>query len=88
MSLITRYVQSAGHGVYRLWFMGIEAVRLMKRGGDREWKLLQRKAYWKNHLQTVYPGGLNEEFSSPLFGSIYSTSQKFGQTHPCRKKGT
>ena len=58
-SPVARLFNSPGHGLCRIWFMGIEAVRPLLRGGDRKGKLLQREAYWIHYLQTEYPGGLN-----------------------------
>ena len=61
-SPVARHFNSAGHGVCMLRFMGIEVVRSSLRGGDREKKLLQREADWIHHLQTEYPGGLNDMY--------------------------
>ena len=42
-STVARRFYSAGHGVCRS--VGVEAVRPLLRGGDRERNLLQREAY-------------------------------------------
>ncbi len=60
-SSVARHFNSAGHDVCSLRFQGIEEVKPLKRGGDREKALLQREAFWIHTLQTEYPKGMNEE---------------------------
>ncbi len=60
-SSVARHFNSAGHDVCSLRFQGIEEVKPLKRGGDREKALLQREAFWIHTLQTEYPKGMDEE---------------------------
>ena len=60
-SSVARHFNESGHDVCTLKFQGIEAVKALKRVGDRERYLLQWEAYWIFMLQTVHPNGLNEE---------------------------
>ena len=55
------------HDICTLRFQGIEMVKPLKRGGDRDRVLLQREAYWIHELNTVFPKGLNEELSLHCF---------------------
>ena len=60
-SPVARHFNEAGHTACDLRFQGIELVKPLKRGGNREKLLLQREAYWIYFLQSEYPKGLNEE---------------------------
>lgn len=66
-SPVARHFNECGHDVCTLRFQGIELVKPLKRGGDRERLLLQREAYWIFTLQTVQPNGLNEELTLTSF---------------------
>ena len=46
---------------HTLRFQGIEAIKTLRRGRDRERLLLKRKAFWMYTLQNVHLKGLNEE---------------------------
>ena len=76
-SPVTRHFNAVGHKICDLRFQGIELVKPLKRGGDREKLLLQREAWWIHNLQTEHPKGLNEElllgcFPMTLFTIFYS----------------
>ena len=60
-SPVARHFNTTKHDICTLRFQGIEMVKPLKRGGDRDKFLLQREAYWIHALNTVYPKGLNEE---------------------------
>ena len=60
-SPVARHFNAVGHKVCSLRFQGIEVVQPLKRGGDREKRLLQREAWYIHFLQTEQPKGLNEE---------------------------
>lgn len=62
-----RRFNSPGRGVCRLRFMGVEAVRPLWRGGDRQREPVQTEASWIQHLHTEYPRGLNEPLIFVLF---------------------
>lgn len=49
-SSVARHFNTAGHDVCSLRFQGIEEVRPVKRGRDRERRLLQREAFWIHTL--------------------------------------
>ena len=53
----------AGHSIADLTYLVIEHVKKSRRGGDLEAKLLQIESRWIYYLQTVNPGGMNEELS-------------------------
>ena len=57
---MARHFNNIKHDICTLRFQGIETVRPLKRGGDRDRVLLQREAYWIHALNTVFPKGLNE----------------------------
>ena len=60
-SPVARHFNNIKHDICTLRFQGIEVVKPLKRGGDRDRVLLQREAYWIHALNTVFPKGLNEE---------------------------
>ena len=66
-SPVARHFNEAGHTVCDLRFQGIEVVKPIKRGGNREKLLLQREAYWIHYLKTEFPKGLNEELVLSCF---------------------
>ena len=66
-SPVARHFNEAGHDVCSLRFQGIELVQPLRRGGDRDRRLLQREAYWIHRLQTESPRGLNEELLLSCF---------------------
>ncbi len=50
------------HSISTLQYIGIEAVKLPRRGGDINNLLLKREAYWIYTLNTLSPNGLNGDF--------------------------
>ena len=60
-SPVARHFNEKGHTVCSLRFQGIEVVSPLRRGGDRENKLLRREAWWIHQLGTEFPRGMNEE---------------------------
>ncbi len=49
------------HSVSTLQYIGIEAVKLPRRGGDINNLLLKREAYWIYTLNTLSPNVLNQD---------------------------
>ena len=49
------------HDISTFRFIGIEQVKLPRRGGNHDVLLKQREAYWIYTLQTLHPKGLNDE---------------------------
>ena len=66
-SPVARHFTTAGHTVCDLKFQGIEHVKPINRGGNRDKLLLQREAFYIHYLQTEFPRGLNEELSLSCF---------------------
>ena len=62
-SPVARHFMEAGHSIADLTssHLVIEQVKKSRRGGDLEAKLLQIESRWIYYLQTVNPGGMNEE---------------------------
>ena len=53
----------AGHSTADLSFTVIEQVKKSRRGGDLDTKLLQTESRWIYYMQSVNPGGMNEDLS-------------------------
>ncbi len=66
-SSVARHFIAARHDVCSLRFQGLETVKPLKRGGDRDRALLQREAFWIHTLQTEHHKGLNEELLLSCF---------------------
>ena len=66
-SSIARHFNLVGHNVSTLRFQGIQVIPPLRRGGDREKKLLQQECFWIHNLQTEAPKGLNEEMLLSCF---------------------
>ena len=62
-SPVARHFMEAGHSTADLSFIVIEQVKKARRGGDLDTKLLQTESRWIFYLQSVNPGGLNEDLS-------------------------
>lgn len=69
-SLVARHFDAFGNEVCTLRFQGVEEDKPLKRGGNREKFLLQRKVFWIQTLQTEHPQGLNEELVLSCFCKI------------------
>ncbi len=60
-SPVARHFNNYNHTTADLGYMGIEAVKMSPRGGDRDKILLQRECFWIHFLDTLEPKGLNEK---------------------------
>ncbi|CAB1337390.1 unnamed protein product [Coregonus sp. 'balchen'] len=65
--LVAVHFLQAGHPISSLRYIGIEMVKMSRRGGDIERKLRQRESFWIHRLNTLSPLGLNEEFDLKPF---------------------
>lgn len=64
---VAMHFVTAKHQTHELREMVIEHIKPPHRGGDRDWLLLRREAYWMHTLGTVHPGGLNTNLSFTCF---------------------
>ena len=56
------HFNEANHDISTFRFVGIEQVKLPRRGGNLDALLKKREAFWIHSLQTlVHPKGLNDE---------------------------
>ena len=62
-SPVARHFMEAGHSTADLSFTVIEQVKKSRRGGDLDTKLLQTESRWIYYMQSVNPGGMNEDLS-------------------------
>ncbi len=61
-SPVAQHVFKFKHSISTLQYIGIEAVKLPRRGGDINNLLLKREAYWIYTFNTLSPNGLNKDF--------------------------
>lgn len=65
--MVAAHFVQAEHAISSLRYIGIEMVKMSRRGGDNERKLLQRESFWIHRLNTLSPLGLNVEFGLKPF---------------------
>ncbi|XP_063044279.1 uncharacterized protein LOC134438605 [Engraulis encrasicolus] len=66
-SSVAVHFKEARHNVSALKYMGIELVKMPRRGGNIDNLLLKRELYWIYTLDTMAPRGMNEDFSIKPF---------------------
>ncbi|CAB1337497.1 unnamed protein product [Coregonus sp. 'balchen'] len=66
-NLVAVHFVQTGHPISSLRYIGIEMVKMSRREGDIERKLLQRESFWIHRLNTLSPLGHNEEFDLKPF---------------------
>ena len=62
-SPVAVHFNKEGHTASSFHYMGIEAVKCPRRGGDIDTLLLRRELFWVYTLNTLSPNGINEDFS-------------------------
>ena len=60
-NLVAAHFVQGGHPISSLRYIGIEMVKMSRRGEDIERKLLQRESFWIHMPNILSPLGLNEE---------------------------
>ena len=61
-SPVAVHFASPGHDESSFSYMGIEAVKRPRRGGDLDNLLLKRELFWLFTLNTLEPNGMNQDF--------------------------
>ncbi|XP_035254901.1 uncharacterized protein LOC118217183, partial [Anguilla anguilla] len=70
-SPVAAHFMQVNHNVSSLQYIGMEKVRVPRRGGNINRLLLQTECYWIYRLNTLSPKGLNEEFDiRPFLGAF------------------
>lgn len=60
--LIPKHFIDESHTINQLKYKVIDSVPPLRRGGDRQAKLMEKELRWIHRLDCLYPKGLNIEF--------------------------
>ncbi|OCT76362.1 hypothetical protein XELAEV_18031561mg [Xenopus laevis] len=65
--MVSRNFNTANNNQSQLRWAILEVISPMQRGGNLKEKISQREAYWIKKLDTLYPKGMNDNWSIKCF---------------------